>query len=129
MTVISLFKFEPETVNDCAADAVPATVLNAANAPPVTLTDAPPAAFTVPLTATFAGVAPVLVKVTLADASDPAAVPAALRTEMVLLSRVVPLLARVWFDAKLVPSCETSNPAGAVTVTSAVKFEPVTAKV
>jgi hypothetical protein len=60
---------------------------------------------------------------------DPSAVLAAIRTEMVLLSRAVPLLARVWLDAKLVPSCETSNPAGAVTVTSAVKFEPVTANV
>jgi hypothetical protein len=72
----------------------------------------------------------VLVKVTLADASGPAAALAAIRTEMVLLARVVPLLARVWFDAKLVPpSCETSKPAGAATVTSAVKFEPVSANV
>ena len=53
------------------------------------------AALTVPLTATLAVVAPALVSVTLDGARDPSAVLAAIRTEIVLLARVVPLLARV----------------------------------
>ena len=52
MTVISLFKFEPETVNDCAADAVPATVLNPVKVVGEQLTAGELAAVTAPETAT-----------------------------------------------------------------------------
>ena len=45
-------------MNDCAADAVPTTVLNAVNVPPVTLTAAAPASVTVKSVALVAVVCP-----------------------------------------------------------------------
>ena len=125
--MIALVKFEPETVNDCAADAVPNTVLNAVNVPPVTLTEAAPTAVTVPLTATFADVGP-LTKVTLADARAPSAVLAAILTEIVPLTAPA-VCVKVLLPAKVAPSVATSKPVGAVTVTSADKFAPVTVNV
>jgi len=125
--VIALVKFEPETVNDCAADAVPNTVLNAVNVPPAKLTEAAPTAVTVPLTATFADVGP-LTKVTLADARVPCAVLAAIRTEIVPLTAPA-LCVKILLPAKVAPSVATSKPVGAVTVTSADKFAPVTVNV
>ena len=85
------------------------------------------AARTVPLTATLAVVAPALAKVTFPE-GDPSAVAAAIRTETVPLADP-PLCVIVAVPPKFVPSLATSKSAGAVTVMSAFKFEPVALKV
>ena len=82
---------------------------------------------TVPVTATLTLVASVLAKVMLPDFA-PLRAEALIRTETVPLADP-PLCVIVAVPPKFVPSLATSKSVGAVTVMSAVKFEPVALKV
>jgi hypothetical protein len=82
---------------------------------------------TVPVTATFTPVAPVLAKVMLPDFA-PFGAEALMRTETVPLADP-PLCVIVAVPPKVAPSLATSNPVGAVTVMLAVRFVPVTLNV
>ena len=90
---------------------------------PVRVREEGGAALTVPLTATFCVLAPLLTTVTL-PASEPTLAPVR-RTEICVGATVPALGVRLTDDAKLVPLVETAKPVGAVMRMVAVRLDPL----
>lgn len=118
-------KFAPLTVKVCAAEAVPCVAVNGEKLETAIIAGWEP---TTPAAGSVRSVAPAELIRTLPPTAPLLAV-AAMRTERVVAATVPPVCVREREPEKLVPSTETSNPAGAATVMSPVRFAPLTEKV